>query len=154
LDDEYDVLIENLCVVNAFYEIMSKSFQSTSKKVVNRLSLIKLRPMLPDEGNLKSDDKRKFVPLVDSTTNATICVVCIKFWQNSNSSLSGTLNSQQKHSGEELDHASKTKRDSTIKQSVSLNNIPFYAPIYFTTFNSSQYFVKTLLDSFKNSIFN
>ena len=130
------ILVQNIHVVNARYEMMSKSFQSTSSKSINKLKTLKLVPILNE--NKKSEDTYKLVPLIDHETNSLLCILCIKFWQNNQSSLSSTMTSA---SSSQLSH-----RDSIDGISPSTINIPIYNSIYFCVYNSTQNLIKNIND--------
>jgi len=130
------LIVENLYVLNAFYETMSKSFQSTGNKTSKRLPLIRLTPILSEQ--TKPEDTYKYVPLIDDVTGEIICMVCIKFWHSKNSSLQSTISK----SNESL--------DSNDSHQLSLQNIPIYNPIYFYVFQKTQSFSKILESSFEN----
>ena len=122
------LLVENVFVLNAFYETMSKSFQPTANKSSKRLSLIRLTPILSECS--KPEDTYKYVPLIDDETGETICMVCFKFWHSNNSSLQGTL--------------SQSLNDQRGDTPSMLAQIPVYNPIYFYVFNATQNFLKAM----------
>lgn len=167
VDDEYTLYVENLCVVNANYEIVSRSFQSTLKKVINKLSMVRLRPLLAEEmlnQTAPDNNKSKYVPLVDVETHATICFVAIKFiWQNNQTSLSNTTSEQRQTTERAVESSQKyydaettdPDRNSTAMANQLANkSVPFYAPIYFSLHNSTHAFVRNLLDDSKIAIIN
>ncbi len=122
------ILVQNIHVVNARYDMMSKSFQSTSSKSINKLKMIKLVPLLNE--NKKSEDTYKLVPLIDQETNTLLCILCIKFWQNSQSNLSSEITSA---SSSQLSH--RDSFDGVLQTTI---NIPVYNSIYFCIYNSTQ----------------
>lgn len=137
-DEDY-IVLENVCLVNAYYEIMSKSFQPMLNKGENRIRLVRLKPWLEESGGGGGDggvkqisgEERsfKYVPLIDVESKEIICYLCVKFWQSNQSSLSSTWNKEE----EVVEVANKP----TIASNNNNNNIPFYAPIYFYFFNNS-----------------
>lgn len=130
------LIVENILLLNAFYETMSKSFQSTANKTSKRLPLIKLTPIISEQ--TKPEDTYKYVPLIDDETGAVLCMVCIKFWHSKNSSLQSTFSK----SSESLDNNNDNQ--------LSLQNIPIYNPIYFYVFSGTRNFLQKLDDFFNN----
>lgn len=124
------LVIKNVNVVNANYEIMSKSFHSMSRKCVHTLDSVRVRPLLDEDRHLYAPSRHgetyKYVPLLDALTFRVICVFCIKFWQSSTSSLSNTI-----ESGNKQQQATSRDEDQNTGSNTNGVSIPFYAPIYF-----------------------
>jgi hypothetical protein len=136
-NDEF-ILLENVHIVNARHEIMSKSFQSTGSKSITRLNnLVKLTPIL--NVNKRSEDTYKFVPFIDYETNEFICVFCIKFWHSNQSSLSNTSSVSDHSNNSSFDN--NNQMDKTTGSNL---NIPIYNPIYFCIYNSAQHLIKKI----------
>ena len=135
-DIQESLIIENVFVLNAFYETMSKSFQPTGNKTSKKLPLIKLTPIISEQ--TKPEDTYKYVPLIDNETGAVVCMVCIKFWHSKNSSLESTFSK----SNESIDNNDSNRLPQQI--------IPIYNPIYFYVFSKSQNFFKILEEFFGN----
>lgn len=144
----FDLIIQNVYVHNAYFDMMSKSFQSTSKKMKNKISSILLTPLLDEKS--KSGDVYKCVPFIDNETNQIICNVYIKYWHNKQTSLSNT-----NATGSEMnaDIKSQLGRDDDSQSSDSSNSqnttkmkpytpIPLFSPIYFCIYNFNRDFIR------------
>jgi hypothetical protein len=149
--DESSLGIQNVTISNAYYDTVSRSFQSVAKKCTNKLDTIKLTPM-PEE-TVKSEDIYKSVPLIDSQTNETICMVCIKYWHNKQSSLSNTMDSKtskKQHpvsKSPDSNHSSSSLHSENFSNgsnsnSTTTQNIPIHSPIYFYISSSNQNFIQ------------
>lgn len=143
IDLNEGLIIENMNIANANYEIMSKSFQSMPKKCVNNLNLVKIKPLLEEERQLYKPNSEgetyKYVPFVDISTYEVICVFCIKFWQSMSSSLSNTINQNEEILKANKTHIKDDDNDSINHSSTSNISIPFYSPIYFYIQNASDH---------------
>ncbi|CAF0940788.1 unnamed protein product, partial [Brachionus calyciflorus] len=109
--DSNCIYIENISLINASYDLMSKSFVSTSKKSLLKIPIVKLIQLV----ECSDDDTLKCIPLIDSRKNELICAFCIKFWQNKSSSLSSTLSNNQQQSN----------------SPINTPQTPIYYPIFF-----------------------
>ena len=139
--DEFSIRIKNVYIYNSYFELMSKTFQSTSKNVVNKLDLIKLTPMIDTPEKL--GNMYKCVPFIDNESNQLICLVCIKFWQNKQSSLSNTISSSNdskstispdENQSSCSSDAANDKQSTTNSASIPLNS-PIY--VYLSSFNQN-----------------
>ena len=127
------VYAENLFVLNAFYETMSKSFQSTPIKTVKKLDLVRITPIVSE--CTKPEDTYKYVPIINSETNECVCYVYIKFWHSNNSSLQSTLSGNSNN---------RDGNESNNSDNQSQQSIPIYNPIYFFIFNPAHNFIRCL----------
>lgn len=105
--------------------MMSKSFVSNNKKMINKLNMVKLTPIL-DTSNF-TEDTFKSVPLINQKTGEVISIVLIKFWQSNSSSLSSTINQ------------GKDGENETFSTKMNIHT-PIYHPIYFFVQSISQIF--------------
>lgn len=128
------LLIENVFVSNAHYEMMSKSFQPVAKKCVNKLGLVKMKPLFEDFAlyqQKENGETYKYAPFIDRSTYEVICLACIKFWQSASSSLSSTMSGHQTDANSPPAAATTTSKEVSKSTAPTYNHIPFYAPVYF-----------------------
>jgi hypothetical protein len=146
--------VQDVLIYNAYYDIMSRSFQSAAKKCSHRLGRVTLTPMLDEAG--KPDDIYKSVPLIDGQTDEVVCTVCVKYWHNKQSSLPDTLasntaganalnNNINKRSPLEspLSEHSGTTENSGSGGGTITQNIPILSPIYFCISSANQSFIQS-----------
>lgn len=139
--EERIILLDNLHIINGEYEIMTKSFQATANKSINKLNLVKLTPIF--NHNKKSEDTYKIVPFIDFETKELICTFCIKFFNENQRSLSNTMESSSSYKSHQ-----KLSNDHDTENSQFMYSI-FYNPIYFCVFNQTGHLIKEI-----NSILN
>ncbi len=131
------LILENLCVINAYYDLMSNSFKSAPNKSIHRLDFVRLTPV--DQVNeIELDGAYKTLPFINYQTREEICSLKVKFLHSSQSSLQNTRNNNKKNN-DETDQLNKAQ-----------NNIPVINPIYFCVFNLNQEFIFKM-DNFFNS---
>lgn len=120
------LIIENVYLSNACYDLVTKSFVSTCKKMQTRIPLAKLTPIIDIES--AKQDAFKRVPLIDPENGSIVCMFGIKFWHNSNSSLSSTWSQE-------------TEENKSISPSKQKIPTPLHYPLYFHIKNLSHFFL-------------
>lgn len=121
------LILENLCIVNAYYDLMTNTFKSASNKSIHRLDYAKLTSV--DQNEIELGGHYKYLPFINYHTKEGICLFKVKFLQSMQSSLSNTTNKRNVlNSGDETSNS-------------GLQNIPVLNPIYFCIFNVSQDFI-------------
>lgn len=132
IDEKQDnsLIIENVYLSNASYDLVTKSFVSSCKKMQTKIPLAKLTPMI-DIDNGKQDAFKR-VPLIDHEKGDIVCMFGIKFWHNSNSSLSSTWTQETE----------EKRANSANKLNIST---PLHYPIYFHIKSLSHFFLNSTI---------
>ena len=130
------LVVANMCIVNAYYDIMSTSFKPTAYKTTNRLGHVRITPIKMDRN--QPENNLKEIPFIDEFSKEPLCFFRVKFWQNTNQSGSNTLTK---------DVMGKNSASSTDSKT-SIQSVPILSPIYFSISNDCQNFIHQFRDFF------
>jgi hypothetical protein len=117
------IILENIYLNNAYYDIMTNSFKPTQNKSVYRLDYVRINPV-DQLTDFELSGVHKHLPFVNLQTKEEVCYFKVKFLHTTSSSLSNTKNSRTNH----LDNANNENK----------NNLPVIYPIYFSIYNFNQ----------------
>jgi hypothetical protein len=144
-----DLIIENISIVNASYQTMTRSFQSTKSKSINKISKVKLIKL--SEKERKEDEWRLFksIPFIDHSSGTVICNFGVRFSYKSETTTTtpeDTYSSSMTLTSSSNSNTIQEENDNLIASSIKIN---FYNSIYFTNFNSN--FINNLTAFFKEN---
>ena len=135
---KHSLVLENICLVNAYYDIMSNTFKPAPSKCTNRLPYVRITPLLvsgdsPEQKSLRS------VPFLDSHSHEQLCMFRAK-WSTPSSQSSPNATTSKAESS----HGPQGHRDSTVsshsKFSTLSPHVPILNPIYFCISSPCQKF--------------
>ncbi|RNA23054.1 hypothetical protein BpHYR1_043374 [Brachionus plicatilis] len=115
--NEQSLIIENVYLSNACYDLMTKSFVSSNRKMLSKIPLVKITPII-DMTHI-AQDAFKQVPFIDQNGDI-ICMFGIKFWHCTNSSLSSTLS--QERNVEKSNSPNKLNQSTPISKFITKGN--------------------------------
>jgi len=142
---ENSLVLENICIVNAYYDIMSNSFKPTPSKSINRLGYVRLTPITnPNSADMMQKKFRKAIPFVDESSGEEMCLFRAKFWQGNHMQSFNSTGSQKDHV------KSMNSSEFSSQTGGTGSNVAILNPIYFCIFNPCQSFTAKFGQFFKN----
>jgi len=143
------LVLENVCIVNAYYDILSNSFKPTPVKSVSRIGCVRLTPVTSPSSVDVVERRLKAIPFVDEASCEELCVFRTRFWQGGHVQSCNSTGSQK----ENLKRNSANSSDSKLSSQTggAGGNVPILNPIYFCILNPCQSFTGEFCQFFKNN---
>lgn len=137
-------VLENIFVVNAYYDIMTNSFKPTLTKTMNLLEYVRITPIIVDQNENDSNKigSTKNIQFVDSYSNEHICTFRTKFWQSQKEGSNDVTIKENKRN---------SFNSSDSKFSLQQSNFQIQNPIYFYLFNFYQDFTEKFTHFFNEN---